>query len=486
MAGISSLGVGSNLQLSDLLDKLAEAERVPLAVLQKQQAAYKTKLSAYGSIKSLLTSFQATAKSLAKLETFGAVKAQVSNADIMGVTAGNNAVPGDLSVSVTRLASNQSLAGAGQVKQDVAIGTGTITFDFGVTTGYDDNPASPTYGTYVNPTFTPTADASKTVTIAAGSNSLQGIRDAINKANIGVKASIINDGSGAPYRLILNSEKTGEAMSMRISGSSPELQGLVGYDPVAGPQPGGMKETVRATNAALTVNGIAITSASNTVTDAAQGMTMTLKKTGSTSVSVTQDSEAIKNAVQAMVTAYNNIQAQAKQLTAFDVKAGTKAALNGDGALRGIQASLRAVLNTPEAGMPAKTPNMLAQIGVSLQKDGTMSIDSKKFDAALKDNLRDVTALFAGDGTKGGFARRLSDAVDLATAEKGPLGSVTTGLEKTMKDLEKRYDAMSQRVDSTIERYRKQFTQLDLVVGQMNRTSAYLTQQFAALNGTKK
>ena len=309
MAGISSLGVGSNLQLSDLLDKLAEAERVPLAVLQKQQAAYKTKLSAYGSIKSLLTSFQATAKSLAKLETFGAVKAQVSNADIMGVTAGNNAVPGDLSVSVTRLASNQSLAGAGQVKQDVAIGTGTITFDFGVTTGYDDNPASPTYGTYVNPTFTPTADASKTVTIAAGSNSLQGIRDAINKANIGVKASIINDGSGAPYRLILNSEKTGEAMSMRISGSSPELQGLVGYDPVAGPQPGGMKETVRATNAALTVNGIAITSASNTVTDAAQGMTMTLKKTGSTSVSVTQDSEAIKNAVQAMVTAYNNGQA---------------------------------------------------------------------------------------------------------------------------------------------------------------------------------
>jgi len=483
---ISSIGIGSNLQLGDLLDQLSAAERAPLETLKRQNTVYQAKLSAYGTIKSMLSAFQVSAKSLAKLETFAAVKAQVGSADVMTVATGTNAVPGDFTVNVKRLAQAQSLAGAGQAKQDVAIGTGTLTFEFGVTGGFDDDPTSPTYGQYVKPTFTPTPGASKTVSIDSSNQTLQGIRDAINKANIGVKASIINDGSGTPYRLILNSEKTGEAMSMRIGGSSPELQALVGYDPVAGPQPGGMKETMRAVNASLTINDIAITSASNVVTDAAQGVTMTLKKTGTTSLSITQDLDSVKAAVQGLAAAYNNIQAAAKQLTAFDVKAGTRAALTGDAVLRGVQSTLRAVLNTPEEGMAANAPNMLAQIGVTLQKDGTMSVDTKKLDAALGANLNNVAELFGGNGTKGGFARRLSDAVDTMTGTKGPLGAVTTGIEKSMKDLGKRYDAMSLRMDATIERYRKQFTQLDQVVAQMNRTSAYLTQQFAALNNTSK
>lgn len=485
MASVSSLGIGSNLQLSDLLDKLAESERAPLTAMQAQHSAYQTKLTAYGTVKSLLSSFQAAAKTLMTPATFGAVKSSVGNADILGVTTAASAVPGDLNVNVTKLAQAQALAGIGYAKQDAQIGSGTLTFEFGTTTGFDE-----TSGAYVNPKFTANTATDKapnpqTVKIEAGKGSLQDIRDAINKANIGVKASIINDGSAKPYRLILTSEKTGEAMSMRVSGSSPELQALAGYNPET-PGANGMTETLRATNAALTVNGIAIVSASNTVVDAAQGVTMTLKKTGSTSVSLTQDTDAMKASIQALVTAYNNIQSSAKTLTQFDTKAGTKGALNGDGVLRGIQTSLRSVLNTPEGGMPANAPKMLAAIGVSMQKDGTMATDTKKLDAALKDNLRDVTQLFAGDGKTGGFARRLSDVVDRVTADKGPLGAASAGLEKTMKDLEKRFDAANDRVEATIERYRKQFTQLDLIVSQMNQTSSYLTQQFNALNNVSK
>lgn len=485
MASVSSLGIGSNLQLSDLLDKLAEAERAPLTAMQQQHSAYQTKLTAYGTVKSVLTSFQAAAKTLMTPATFGAVKSNLSNADVLGVSTAANAVAGDLNVNVTRLAQGQALAGIGYAKQDAQIGSGTLKFEFGTTTGFDE-----TAGTYVNPKFTANTATDKepnprSVTIEPGKGSLQDIRDAINKANIGVKASIINDGSAKPFRLILTSEKTGEAMSMRVSGSSPELQALAGYNPET-PSSNGMTETLRATNAALTVNGIAITSASNTVVDAAQGVTMTLKKTGSTSVQMTQDTDAIKASIQTLVTAYNNIQSTSKTLTQFDTKAGTKGALNGDAVLRGIQTSLRSVLNTPEAGMGDKAPKMLAAIGVTLQKDGTMAIDSKKLDAALKDNLRDVTQLFSGDGKTGGFARRLSDVVDRVTADKGPLGAASSGLEKTMKDLEKRFDATNDRVEATIERYRKQFTALDLVVSQMNQTSNYLTQQFQALNNATK
>ncbi|GAA7767698.1 MAG: flagellar hook protein [Burkholderiaceae bacterium] len=484
MAALDFLGIGSNMQLGTLLDQLATAERLPLKALETQNTAYQAKLSGYGTIKSMLSAFQASANSLAKLDTFGAVKAQVSNSDVMTVATGANAIAGNYNVNVKSLAQAQSLAGAGQLKQDAIIGTGTLTFEFGVTGGYDADPASPTYGTYVNPTFTPTADSAKTVTIDSSNQTLQGIRDAINKANMGVKASIINDGSGTPYRLVLNSEKTGEAMSMRITGSSPELQALAGYDPVAGPQPGGMKEVVRATNAQLTINDIAITSASNVVTDAAQGVTMTLKKTGTTSMTLTQDLDSIKAAVQGLATAYNNLQSATKQLTAFDVKSGTKAALTGDGVLRGIQSTLRSVLNTPEAGMRDGAATTLAQLGVTLQKDGTMSVDTKKLDAALAGNLADVTALFGGDGTKGGIARRLSEAVDTMTGTNGPLTSATKGIEQSVKDLGKRYDSMSEHIDANIKRVQKQFQALDLAVSQMNRTKDYLTQQFSAMNNT--
>lgn len=484
MAALDFLGIGSNMQLGTLLDQLATAERLPLKALETQNTAYQAKLSGYGTIKSMLSAFQASANSLAKLDTFGAVKAQVSNSDVMTVATGVNAIAGNYNVNVKSLAQAQSLAGAGQLKQDAVIGTGTLTFEFGVTGGYDADPASPTYGTYVNPTFTPTADSAKTVTIDSSNQTLQGIRDAINKANMGVKASIINDGSGTPYRLVLNSEKTGEAMSMRITGSSPELQALAGYDPVAGPQPGGMKEVVRATNAQLTINDIAITSASNVVTDAAQGVTMTLKKTGTTSMTLTQDLDSIKAAVQGLATAYNNLQSATKQLTAFDVKSGTKAALTGDGVLRGIQSTLRSVLNTPEAGMRDGAATTLAQLGVTLQKDGTMSVDTKKLDAALAGNLADVTALFSGDGTKGGIARRLSEAVDTMTGTNGPLTSATKGIEQSVKDLGKRYDSMSEHIDANIKRVQKQFQALDLAVSQMNRTKDYLTQQFSAMNNT--
>jgi flagellar hook-associated protein 2 len=132
--------------------------------------------------------------------------------------------------------------------------------------------------------------------------------------------------------------------------------------------------------------------------------------------------------------------------------------------------------------MAANAPNTLAQIGVTLQKDGTMAIDTKKLDAAIGANLNDVAALFGGDGNKGGFARRLSDAVDRVTGTNGALSAAASGIEKSMKDLSKRYDAISARADATVERYRMQFTQLDKVVAEMNRTSSYLTQQFAAIN----
>ena len=321
MASVSSLGIGSGLDLNTLLDQLTTAENAPLTLLQNQQTAYQAKLSAYGTVQSVLSAFQSTASKLADATTFSSVKASVSNTAVMSVATSTSAAAGSYSVNVTSLAQAQSLVSGGQAAQDSAVVHGTLpatlSFDFGTVSGYDSST-----GQYGSPSFQATAGSTKTVTIDSSNNTLQGMRDAINKANIGVTASIVNDGSAKPYRLVLTSNATGETNSMKVSSTDSDLQALIGFDPAAmnasGSTANGVREAVRGTNANMTVNGIAITSASNTVKDALKGVTMTLSQTGATNVSVTRDTDSMKTAVSAFVTAYNNIQSTASTLTAFD------------------------------------------------------------------------------------------------------------------------------------------------------------------------
>jgi flagellar hook-associated protein 2 len=484
MASVSSLGIGSGLDLNTLLDQLTTAENAPLTLLQNQQTAYQAKLSAYGTVQSVLSAFQSTASKLADATTFSSVKASVSNTAVMSVATSTSAAAGSYSVNVTSLAQAQSLVSGGQAAQDSAVVHGTLpatlSFDFGTVSGYDSST-----GQYGSPSFQATAGSTKTVTIDSSNNTLQGMRDAINKANIGVTASIVNDGSAKPYRLVLTSNATGETNSMKVSSTDSDLQALIGFDPAAmnasGSTANGVREAVRGTNANMTVNGIAITSASNTVKDALQGVTMTLSQTGATNVSVTRDTDSMKTAVSAFVTAYNNIQSTASTLTAFDASAGTSSALTGDAVLRNIQTRLRSIMNTPVSGSSLST---LSQIGVSFQKDGTLAVDDTKLTKALNDNPTAVAQLFGGDGTTGGVGRAINDAITGFNTTNGSLKSAQDGLSQSLKDLSTQYTEEQSRINDTIARYRTQFTNLDLMVSQMNSTSAYLTQQFSALNNT--
>ncbi|BDB28471.1 flagellar filament capping protein FliD [Cupriavidus sp. P-10] len=462
MATISSIGIGSNLELSTLLDQLKTAEQAPLTAIDNQAKSYQTKLSAYSQVQSVLAAYQTAAKKLSEAATFGAVKASVGSTDVMSVTTAANAVPGNYSITVNTLATAQSLVSGNVADQKAAIGGGEITFDFGK--------ALATGGA---------ATSTKKVTIPAGA-SLEGVRDAINKAGIGVTASIVNDGSASPYRLVLTSDKAGTEATMRVSSTDAALNNVVAFDPAAAPAANKMEQKVPPANATLTINGINVVSQSNSVVDAAQGVTMNLSKTGTTSLVVTRDNDAIKASVLAFVTAYNNIQSAAKSLTAFDTDAGTSAALTGDGTLRSIQSSLRSMLGgAMDDGKGGSIT--LIDIGIAFNKDGTMALDSTKLTKALNDNLGGVTAMFSSTTGNGGIGKQVNDYVDGLTKTNGALKTAQDGITKTLKDLEDDYDRVQDRVNATIDRYKAQFTQLDMVVAQMNRTSSYLTQQFDAL-----
>jgi flagellar hook-associated protein 2 len=327
------------------------------------------------------------------------------------------------------------------------------------------------------------ADASqpaKSITIDPTNNTLEGIRTAINNAQAGVTATIVNDGSGAPNRLVLTSSTTGEKSSMRISvDGDAALQNLLNNDP-AGTQ--NLKQTSAAQNAKLNVNGIDVTSATNTVKEAIQGATLTLVNTGKTGLSMKENTAGVKSAITDFVNAYNALQTTAKTLTSYDADTNTAAALVGDSTLRNLQTRIRQALTTPQAG-GANDMKVLTEIGVAFQKDGTIAIDATKLDKALSTNLKGVANLFSSaTGSTGGYGKQIDALVtDLNT---GALKVASDGVTSTIKQLDTQYDAMQLRVDSTVARYKAQFTQLDVLINSMNNTKTYLTQQFEAMSNS--
>lgn len=396
---ISAPGIGSNLDVNSIVTQLMAIESRPLTVLAKKEATFQAQLSAYGSIKGAMSSFQGAMSSLASLTRFQGYTANSTDASIVAAGAANSAVGGSYSVEVTALAQAQKLTAAGRVSTTDAIGGGattTLTFDFGTITGTLD----PLTGTYdPGATFTSNGAGTKTVTIDSTNNTLAGIRDAINNAQIGVTATIINDGSATPYRLVLTGNSTGIDKSVKISVSGDAaISTLLAHDPAATQN---LSETITAQNAAFKVDGIAISKTSNTVIDAIPGVSLILQKTNAGSpikVNVTQDTTQITSAVNAFVKAYNDVNKTLSDLSAYDASAKKGAILNGDATVRSLQSQIRSTLSSVITGLTGGYTT-LSQIGVSFQKDGTMAVDAAKLQSAIDSNPRRIGELFAASGT---------------------------------------------------------------------------------------
>lgn len=259
-------------------------------------------------------------------------------------------------------------------------------------------------GIYTDASFTQNADQPLgTVTINNTNNSLQGIRDAINAADIGVTASIVSDSTDQPYHLVLTSKQTGEKSSMKISVSGDsDLANLLSYDPtsVSGQK---MTQAMTAQNAQLKVNGISVNSSTNVVTESLQGVTLTLGKVGSTSLKVTRDTSAVESNVNAFVKAYNDVLGSLSKLTSYNIESKAAGALQGEATVRSIKVGIKSVLTKTVENLTGKYTSLEA-IGVSMKKldngayDGTLEVNSSKLSAAVLANFNDVAGLFATVG----------------------------------------------------------------------------------------
>ena len=450
MANISSIGVGSGLDLSTLLEGLRTSEESVLSTITQRKSTENARLSAYGQLSSAVEKLQTAAKAFEGDTTFGQYTASQTG-DSFNASASSTAVAGSYRIKVESLASTQTLIANGVADKAAANGTGGVV------------------------KFTLENGEVKTLDLTGKGTSLEAIAKAINAdKELGLSASIMNDGSDTPYRLMISTTATG------IQASISEIT-VEGNDGALGTLLNKASMTEQAASDAIVkVNGIKVTQATNKLEDVIQGVTLNVSKvdTEAQTLTVTRNDDKTKSAVNEFINAYNNVQKFIKSSTAYTEGAGGSI-LNGDNTARTVQTRLSGIMSFQSSnGGAFKT---LSDLGIRTQADGSIKLDEEKFDKALAENRDDIARLFQ-DKNNGIATYTQNVTKGLIDNTNGIVTSATNGTKTRIDELDSQFERKQIQIEATMERYRAQFTALDSLVAKMNGTSAYLTQQLSMWN----
>lgn len=450
-ASVSSLGVGSNLDLAGILDKLMAAEQQPMTKLTAKIASTNTKITTFGLLQSKLSTLQSSADKLSSAYNLNAQSASSGDEKIATATAAFNASAGNYSLSVSQLASAQK-SFSNAFSSSTSFGQGSLTFTFGDGT-------------------TQSVDLSD-----QSSYTLSDLRGKINDANIGVTATIVNGSDG--QRLILTGNETGANAGFTLSatngttgGSSQNLSAVASFDTTTS----GLARS-SAQDAQFTLDGVAATSSTNSVSEAITGLSINLVATGATTLTVANDSTAITKAVQSFVDDYNAYVSLVKENSSYDSTTKKADPLNGESAIRSVQTALTKARTTVPGELSSATFKTLGSLGISVGDDGTLSLDESKLSTALATSSTEVVKTLNAYGTA--FSDTLSGIVD----SSGVVGKRIDSLNHLIDVYNDNKDTLQVRLDNIEKRYKAQFTALDTLMSSLNTTSSYLTQQLAALS----
>jgi flagellar hook-associated protein 2 len=464
MASISSLGIGSGLDLNGLLDKLSKAEQQRLTPYTTQQTSYNAQLTAYGTLKGSLEKFDNLSKELAKPTFFNNTTA--SKHDQFAITTTDKAVAGNYSVEVLKLAQPQTLTTQAPVTdQTEKLGTA----------GSSDRSISITAG---NP------PKNVNIPLSDDQTSLVEMRDAINNAKAGVNASIMRVGDN-DYQLALSSTTTGEKNTISVQvNNDDKLGAILNYDPTA--KSNAMKQTVAGQDAEVLVNGTRIKRSTNSIADALQGVTIDLKTTTKKdepqNLVISTDKTGTADKIKEWVDNYNSLLDTFNSLTKYTpVKTGEaqnakNGALLGDNTLRGIQSSIKSALSAAQDNPDLKG---LGNLGISTNtKTGKLEIDSTKLNKAIDEKPTQVANFFAGNGTDTGMATEIHNEIQSYIKAGGIIENSTKSINTNLDRLNSQITTVTASIQSTIDRYKQQFVQLDTMMSKLSGTGDYLKQQF--------
>ena len=450
---ISSPGVGSGINVNQLVSQLLKAQYGPQQqIIKNQSGQLNARLSALGTLSGKVSSIGTTLTALTHLTPSYAASA--SNSAVLGVSTQSGAVPGRYAIHVTQLATAESLASQSFSTATATVGTGTLAFQF---------------GSYASGSFVAQSGSTPTqVTIDSSNNILQGVAGAINQAHFGVSATIINTGSG--YKLALTS-KTGTDNALNITTSASALSA---FTYTGASTTGTLTQTATAANAALTLNGISISAQSNTVTNPVQGVTFNLKGLGTSSVNVSADTGTAVSAVQSFVNAYNQYVASVNQYASYNAKTRQAGPLLGSATLLALNSQLQNGLVQNITGAPTNYNTFMA-LGITASGDGTLKFDSSKLTSALNSHYSGTLAALQGAG------KQLGNVVGHMTGINGILTAKTDSINKELTQLQTRLSTLGTQMKQQQSMLLQQYSTMDTLVANYKNTSAYLTVQLASL-----
>jgi flagellar hook-associated protein 2 len=472
---ISSTGVGSGLDVESIVTQLMAIERRPVTLLQNAATDLKAQLSSFGQMQSYMSAFRDKANALTSTTLWGQTVATASDTTAVSVSTGSSASAGSYSISVSKLAASQTVTSTAFAASTSVVGEGSLSIELGTWSG---DPAT---------AFSAKAGSSPvSITIGPTETSLASIRDKINAAGAGVTASIVNDASGA--RLSLRSTSTGAENGFRVTATETVDDGnpatglsALGYN---GEGLSPMSLNQKALNAEAKINGIDIVSASNTLANVADGLTVKLLKTTTSAVdvSVTQDTDAVKTAINGFVSAYNDLNGFIRTQTKYNPDSKVAGTLQGDRTAVGLQNQLRSVLRDSSTASALYT--RFSDVGIEIQKDGSLQVKAAKLTDALG-NLADLRKVLASTddstATSTGIVQRFKLFADQVLDTDGALQTRTDGLNLSVKLNSQRQDALNSRMDETEKRLRAQYQTLDANMAKLSQLSGYVNQQLSSL-----
>ena len=471
---ISVTGIGSGLDIESIVTSLVSAEGdAKTLLLANKRSDTEFEVSAYGALKSTLSTFSSSLEFLKTPANFQANTLITSDPDVFTVTTSAGPVvsggisPGVFDIEVKELAEAQKLLTTGFADEDTVVGTGTMTISVG------------------NDSFT--------VTIDSENDTLGEIRNAINNAtdNTGVSATIVNvdDGSGGTEtKLILSSDDTGTANAITVTvndddSNDTDASGLSAfyYDTSDATTPERLTEINAAVDAEINIDGQKVLSSSNNIVNAIDGITITALKKDVGNVhtlSVASDTNTIKSNIESFVSNYNSLRTFINDVTEFDSATGEATVLLGDATTRNISNQIRNQLSDTVTDISGQFTT-LVDLGITTNEDGTLAIDSTTLDSALTNNMDDVAELFSSTN---GVANKLDSVVNEYVKVNGLLDIKTDGLNETIEDINEDLEALELSLDALETRLLAQFSAMDAIVAQLNTTSSFLTQQFEAIS----
>ena len=464
---ISIGGLASGLDTNGMIEQMLAIQQQPITRLQEETSAYEVELTTYGSMQGLLESLQSAVEAMDTEGELASYTATSGDTDLFSVSADDDAVAGDYTVTVQQMAKAHKLTSSA-FSEEEAVGEGTIHLKVG------------------------TADATD-IAISAD-DTIEDVADAINEADVGVTAAVVFDGTN--YFLTLAAEETGEDNVINLTvteagtaSGDPENSDTTGLSRLVYDQgiTTNMSNTQSSADAIITVDGVSnIKRSSNVIDDVLQGVTLTLKSApdapdNETTLTVSSNASAVKSKINSFVNAYNKVAIFITEAQKYNADTEVAGILMGDATTNSIRNRLENMVTGVVSGTGDFTH--LSDIGITLDSEGQLEVDDDILDAALDDNFDEVLQFFT-QSTEGseGVAVEMQEVLDsILNGTDGAITARTKGIQESIDSIEEQIERMQIRNETWEVRTRAQFNSLELLLAEYQSTGDYLTQQITGM-----